>query len=377
MTPASSFQSLSTSAAVAALAALALATTSASASALPSHSSLSARASTCNGHAELCSRQYSNVTYIGTHNSYAIGQGTSNIAANQAQPIATQLNAGVRMLQAQAHRSDSGDGISLCHTSCSLLDGGTLQNWLGQVKSWLDANPNEVLSLLIVNSDNLPASQFASAFDSAGMTSLMYQPGSAASASGGVAKNAWPTLGELIDGGKRVVGYLASGADLSSVPYLLPEFSSMWENAYDQATSGPFNCTIDRSGQGEDTSSQMYLANFFKANSLGSIGTVPDVSSIYTTNSEQNILASSYSCASQHGNVAPNFILVDYYDRPQGDVFAAAAQLNGVQWSNSSAQGSSGSSSDSKSSSGSAPAAAAGFTSIAAASFALGLALVV
>lgn len=334
---------------------LLLGTLTPSTEALPS--SLSSRATACNGHAELCNKQYSNVTYIGTHNSYAIGNGLSNIAANQDQPIATQLNAGVRMLQAQAHQSTSSNsssasGISLCHTSCGLLDGGTLENWLSQVKSWLDSNPNEVISLLLVNSDNLSPATFAKAFDATQMTSLMYQPGSAASSSGGIAKNAWPTLQDMISSGKRVVGYLASGADLSSVDYLLPEFSSMWENAYDQTTSGPFNCTIDRSGQGEDTSSQMYLANFFKANSLGSLGTVPDTSAIYTTNAEQNILQSSYVCASEHANVAPTFILVDYYDRPQGDVFAAAAQLNGVSYSNSTSQGSSAQSSQDSSSSG-------------------------
>ena len=33
------------------------------------------RATVCNGHAELCSRSYGNVTYVGAHDSYAIGAG--------------------------------------------------------------------------------------------------------------------------------------------------------------------------------------------------------------------------------------------------------------------------------------------------------------
>ncbi|CAO1618771.1 unnamed protein product [Sympodiomycopsis kandeliae] len=310
------------------------------------------RADTCNGHAELCDRLYSNVTYIGTHNSYAIGNGLSNIAANQAESITTQLNAGVRMLQAQVHQN--GDTLELCHTSCSLLDGGSLENWLSEIKKWLDSNPNEVLSLLLVNSGNAAPSTFATVFDSTGMTSLMYSASSSGSvsSSGGIAKNNWPTLNSMISNGKRVVGYLASQGDISAVPYLLPEFSSMWENAYDQTTNSPFNCTIDRSGQGEDTSNQMYLANFFKANSLGSLGTVPDTSSIYTTNSESNLLQSAYNCASQHGNVAPTFILVDYYNYPKGDVFATAAQLNGLSYDNSTNSKSSSSSGSNGSTSG-------------------------
>lgn len=34
----------------------------------------------------------------------------------------------------------------------------------------------------------------------------------------------WPTLGQLIDSGKRVIVFLDSGADVSSVPFILPEF---------------------------------------------------------------------------------------------------------------------------------------------------------
>jgi len=34
----------------------------------------------------------------------------------------------------------------------------------------------------------------------------------------------WPTLGEMIDNGKRVVVFLDSGADTSQVEFILPEF---------------------------------------------------------------------------------------------------------------------------------------------------------
>jgi hypothetical protein len=34
----------------------------------------------------------------------------------------------------------------------------------------------------------------------------------------------WPTLGEMIDSGKRVVVFLDSGADTSQVDFILPEF---------------------------------------------------------------------------------------------------------------------------------------------------------
>lgn len=82
---------------------------------------LTKRASVCNGDASLCSRLYSNVTYIGAHNSYAIGtiQGATT-GKNQEQSVTQQLNDGIRLLQVQAHKSSnssSGSGIDLCHSS--------------------------------------------------------------------------------------------------------------------------------------------------------------------------------------------------------------------------------------------------------------------
>lgn len=39
----------------------------------------------------------------------------------------------------------------------------------------------------------------------------------------------WPTVEDMVVGGKRVVTFLASGANEQRVPYLLPEFDYMFE----------------------------------------------------------------------------------------------------------------------------------------------------
>ncbi|PWN22945.1 PLC-like phosphodiesterase, partial [Microstroma glucosiphilum] len=306
---------------------------------------LVSRATVCNGHDSLCSRKYSNVTYIGTHNSYAIASGTSNVAANQQVSITTQLNSGVRMLQSQAHNSTNatitGAGIDLCHTSCDLFQGGAIEYWLTQIKTWVDANPNDVLSLLIVNSDDLPPTRFAEAFESTGLVSKMYAPTSSS-----LSRSSWPTLGDLIDAGTTVIAYMDNSANVSSVPYLLPEFSAMWENPYDQLST-PFNCSVDRIGSGLKSNNLMYLANSFLDEGVASILVTPDTDALYTTNSESSVLSEANNCASEH-TYYPNFVLVDYYNIPENDVFAAAAQMNGVNFTNtttSSTSGSSGSSS--------------------------------
>lgn len=57
---------------------------------------------------------------------------------------------------------------------------------------------------------------------------MVYTP-----ASTPVAYDAWPTYQELINSGKRVVAFLSAGADTSSVPYLLDEFTNIWETPFD------------------------------------------------------------------------------------------------------------------------------------------------
>jgi len=153
------------------------------------------RADVCNGHAELCGKSYGNVSFVGTHDSYAIG--VNNLAVNQDQPITQQLNDGIRMLQVQAH-NNNGD-IFLCHTSCSLYNGGSLKTYLDTVKTWLDANPNEVLSILIVNIDNLPATQYDTIFKAASLDTVSFVPSSPSLPASG-----WPTLGSMIDSGSAL-----------------------------------------------------------------------------------------------------------------------------------------------------------------------------
>lgn len=48
-----------------------------------------------------------------------------------------------------------------------------------------------------------------------------------------IAKADWPTLQTLIDAGTRVVNFLAQNADVSTAPYLIDEFTNVWETPYD------------------------------------------------------------------------------------------------------------------------------------------------
>jgi hypothetical protein len=58
---------------------------------------------------------------------------------------------------------------------CSLFDGGPVLDYLKLVKTFLDANPNEVLTLLFTNPEGLsPAAVWAPIFDAAGTYSYSF-----------------------------------------------------------------------------------------------------------------------------------------------------------------------------------------------------------
>ena len=67
----------------------------------------------CNGTPALCNRKYSNITFLGTHDSAFVGPLPTQ---NQIKSVSDQLNSGIRFLQAQTHSWLGGQW--LCHTSC-------------------------------------------------------------------------------------------------------------------------------------------------------------------------------------------------------------------------------------------------------------------
>lgn len=156
----------------------------------------------CNGKSAYCDRSWSNITTVGAHDSPFVGSGLSD---NQDISITAQLNMGIRFLQGQTHYFL--DQLMMCHTSCLLEDAGTLENFLSEIKTWLDSNPNEVVTLLVTNGDSVGIGNFSAAFESSGIEQYAYVP----STSPGVLPiGDWPTLQELINQGKRVVAFLGT-----------------------------------------------------------------------------------------------------------------------------------------------------------------------
>ncbi|KAJ7062606.1 PLC-like phosphodiesterase [Mycena amicta] len=284
------------------------------------------RATVCNGHAELCNRSYGNITFVGAHDSAFFSQDPLAFARDQEIDIPSQLALGVRMLQAQSHVNNG--VLHFCHTSCALFDGGPVVDYLKTVKTFLDANPNEVLTFIFTNPEGQsPTTVWKPLFDEAGISDLAFVPPSSP-----VKQSDWPTLGEMIDSGKRVVVFMDSGADgADAVDFIMPEFQMIWEAPF-SSTDPTFPCRIDRIAGPLADVDHMYMINHNLNKNLLPIGgtdvLVSDPLDAPTTNGVTSILADANGCAPLGGNRAPNFVLVDYVNL--GDPFIAAAQLNNL-----------------------------------------------
>ncbi|KAF3931040.1 hypothetical protein ABW20_dc0103962 [Dactylellina cionopaga] len=278
-----------------------------------------ARSMSCNGSPLLCDRKYNNVTHMGAHDSAFLRDATTNnsIAGNQFFNATVALDAGLRLLSVQVH--DQSGTLQLCHTSCILLDAGTLTAWLAKIKYWMDQNPNEVVTLVIVNSDNLDVSKFGASFEASGISAYGYTPSSPTSSS-----TDWPTLQTMIDTNTRLVTFIASITYSSSFPYLLNEFTHVFETAFTVITPSGFNCTLDRpagisSASVAISNGMMPLMNHFLDTELAPGVTIPNANEIDATNSPDTAKTGALglhaqTCRSQWGQ-KPIFVLVDFYDK--------------------------------------------------------------
>ena len=217
----------------------------------------------CNNYPEFCTRKYSNITEVCAHNSPFVVK--NNAGSNQELSVLQQLNDGVRMLQGQVHMVN--DTLYYCHTTCDLLNAGTVEEYLRTVTQWVAAHPFDVITIIFGNGDYeqkdangkplVTSSNFVAPIENSGLINYIYQPPKTA-----MTLEDWPTLGELILGGKRVITFIDYNFDTTAVPYMLWEFYNIWETPF-SPTNPNFPCTLQRpSGiSDERKNNMMYMAN--------------------------------------------------------------------------------------------------------------------
>ncbi|KAJ2855171.1 hypothetical protein J3B02_002303 [Coemansia erecta] len=286
-----------------------------------------AQAMKCNGYSELCNRKYDKVAYVTTHNSFATGD---NIAANQNKEIPQQLDDGVRALMLDIHdpnstkasRKRDGPVPTLCHAVCMLLNKGPIVDQLKNVKKYLDENPFEVITIFIENASKFSDEQMAAPFKDAGLVDYAHAP-TATDAEG----YEWPTLGEMISKNTRLVVLASTVTDTKTYPWLLYDRNYVVQTSYSVKAGQSFDCKPI-----SDVRSLVVMNHFVSVDET--IATFsferPDYNSSVKVNTLESLVDQANLCG-KDGRF-PNYVTVDFFDA--GDVLLAVANLNKVNFVN-------------------------------------------
>jgi hypothetical protein len=254
----------------------------------------------CNGYPELCDRRLDEVVFPTTHNAMS-NSDEGWIAPNQQHGIKRQLEDGIRGMLIDTHAYMG--TTYLCHSSC-LLGNRSLVLALGDMKTFLEANPHEVLTLIIEN--HVSASETETAFVASGLAGLTYvHP----------AGGAWPTLRTMIASGRRVV--VGSETDLPPPAWYHNFYSLAWDTPYSFKTPSEFSCRENRGKR----ANALFLMNHWIENPL------PDENLSRMANARDVLLNRARQCQMESGKL-PNFVAVSHY--AVGDLFAVVRELNGL-----------------------------------------------
>jgi hypothetical protein len=268
----------------------------------------------------LCERRFDEVAYATTHNAFATLEQNYFPPANQTFTMTRQLEDGVRALMldvwyVDTDRDGRADGVFLCHTLPFCGNPlRSLAQGLGEIRDFLATHPGEVVTLLFESYAS--AADVAAAFAEAGLLDRVYVH----------AGGAWPTLGEMIGRGERLVVLTddrLSDADLARFPW----YHYLWDSL---AFETPFSLTPEEffdSGfsceelRGEPEN-DLFILNHFLTRTIGH----PSFAEL--VNFDPDFGERARECEAFHGRI-PNFVTVDYYEI--GDVFDVVAALNGLR----------------------------------------------
>jgi hypothetical protein len=303
----------------------------------------------CNGHAELCDRRFDEVAYVASHNAMSVARLPGWFIPEQLDPIPDQLDQGVRSLlvdvwsgrqagsvvrtspssyeeaiavttaelgpevaAAAGRIADSLAGVPegpearfLCHGACETGSTPFLETMI-DVRTWLEAHPDEVLSLFI--EDHVDPTLIAADIEAAGLLPYVYAP---------VAGTPFPTLGEMIGSGHRLVTMVEEGDGGADAPWLVNGFQFTQDTPYTFPTVESFSCATNRG----PADAPLFLLNHWLS---GFSNLVTDAEAV---NTRDVLLARAEQCRDERGQI-PNFVAVNYV--AFGDVYDVVDALNGV-----------------------------------------------
>ncbi|MFG3137546.1 hypothetical protein ACGFZA_15195 [Streptomyces sp. NPDC048211] len=287
----------------------------------------------CQGSTRLCELRYDEAAYVTSHNANSTTYDRF-IGPLQDPAITAQLNAGARALQIDTYhwetsqeitqRLDTPDfspeqrrliasavdrlnppreGLWLCHAVCR-AGAIELVPALTALGAWMRENPGEVVTLIV--QDAISGEETEQAFRQAGLDDLLHTPDPDP-------RKAWPTLGEMVDSGRRLVVF-AEEAD-GPAPWYRNFYRYGMETPFAFRSPAAMSCVPHRG----DTGKRLFLLNHFITVAGGSRLDAGKV------NARDYVLDRAHRCERERGSPV-NFVAVDY--TTIGDVRGAVAALN-------------------------------------------------
>ncbi|MBK3573326.1 hypothetical protein JHN63_05720 [Streptomyces sp. MBT65] len=287
----------------------------------------------CEGSAALCDRSYDEVAYLTSHNAMSTTVDRF-IGPLQDPGITAQLDDGVRALQIDTYRWERPDeitarltesdftpeqrefiasavnkvnppreGLWLCHSVCR-AGAIALVPVLREIGTWMRAHPTEVVTLIV--QDAISGKDTEQAFAQAGLSDLVHTPDADPA-------QPWPTLGDLIDSGRRLVVF-AEKAD-GPAPWYRNFYDYGMETPFAFRTPDAMSCVPHRGGSDK----RLFLLNHFVTIDGGSRLDAGEV------NARRFVLDRVHRCERERGRPV-NFVAVDY--TTIGDAGGAVDALN-------------------------------------------------
>lgn len=200
---------------------------------------------------------------------------------------------------------------------------GTLESYLTNVTDWVKENPYDVVTVLIVNSDYVDPSNFTAPIQNSGLIDYVYEPWK-------IPMNVsdWPTLSEMILAEKRVVVFMDYQADQSSIPYILDEFSQMWETPFSPLNAS-FPCTVQRPPgiTAAEAEERMYMINHnldIEVMLEGIEILIPDTAQLNTTNAVSGFGSLGLMANNCRGKFGTRIILRCTHDNTDLDMYCGS-----------------------------------------------------
>ena len=257
----------------------------------------------CNGSIDLCSKQYNEVACLTTHNAFNSDE-DGLLFPNQTHNIASQLNDDVRALMIDVYDHF---GTPTAYHSVFMLGTIPLSDIFNDIKTFLDNNPNEVVTIIL--ECYVTANDIEDEINQSGLSSYLYTHNNSIG---------WLTLQNMIDNDNRLVIF----SDVDDASSSQNWYHYVWDYAaethYSVGTINDFTCDFNRG----DPLNDLFIFNHFVTDANLGYGLYNESNDV---NANPFFITRAQNCQNQT-NKFPNFVTVDYYEL--GDGLAVVEELN-------------------------------------------------